>query len=42
MKIDKFEPKDLKRIVKKIEIDLVALKKKEPLLHKLKRWLLGA
>ena len=42
MKIDKFYPKELKRSVQKLKNDLIILKKKESLLHKLKRWILGS
>jgi len=41
MKVNNFEPKELKAIVKKLESRVSILKKKESLLHKLKRWLFG-
>ena len=41
MKIDKFEPKELKATVKKLESKASVLKKQEPLLSKIKRWLFG-
>ncbi len=41
MKIDKFEAKELKRAVKMLEKDLVSLKRNEPLLKKIMRFVLS-
>ena len=39
MKINNYEPKELKSIVKKLESKLSIIKKKEPLFSIIKRWL---
>lgn len=40
MKINNFRPKELKAANSKLQKTLIYLKKKEPLLKKIKRWLL--
>ena len=41
MKISNFEPKELKKVVNKLESRVLKLKKKEPLFSKIKQWLFG-